>query len=761
MQAPTENSTNQTPKEFAFLRGTISRFTYRNPENGFSVVRIEPEQDLVELTGDKVTLVGVLPATINTGSTIIARGKWKVHPKFGKQFDAKSITESVPTGAQAIEKYLASGAIKGFGPVLAKRVVEAFGDKALKILDEDPDRLQEISGVGSKKLVELKEAWAKKANQREVYLFFQKYDISPSLAERLFKVYGLKTIEIVSANPYILVKEVWGIGFHTADKIALSLGIEPNAHQRVVAALSYSVLSGSNDGHTFLPKEKLLELTCRLIGVEDVELLTQCLSQALLEGELIEVENSIYLPSLYKAETDLATNLSSRLHSSSSPEREITTSTLDDTLVNSFDIQTATGLKVIHLSEEQKRAVHLASDKLITLITGGPGCGKTTVVKAISSLFKRAGLEFALAAPTGRAAQRLGEVCSMEASTIHRLLKYDPMSKSFVHNQNNQLEVDALILDECSMVDIQLADSVFKALPPRARVVLVGDADQLPSVGPGLVFSDLLNLEASPKIILTQLFRRDDESSINEVAHAINHAEVPTIPEPDGVTNSDSYFLKASNPEEASQLIEKLVSEQIPKRFGKELGLSSSDIMVLSPMNKGELGISNLNKKLQEKLIPEEEKKRRVLCGHLEFHMGDRVVQRVNNYNLDANGVFNGDQGTVIGIDPTEGEMTVKLWDGREIVYSSDIMYQLDLAYALTIHRSQGSEVPVIVLAMHDSHNIMLERQLFYTAVTRAKKLLIIVGTRRAIAIATKRVRSKKRFSNLQTFISEKLNTLL
>jgi exodeoxyribonuclease V alpha subunit len=407
------------------------------------------------------------------------------------------------------------------------------------------------------------------------------------------------------------------------------------------------------------------------------------------------------------------------------------------------------GSKMLELSEEQKQALTFVANNTITVITGGPGCGKTTVVKAVSKMLREAGLKVGLAAPTGRAAQRLGEVCGLESSTIHRLLKFDPMRGSFVHNKKDLLDYEALILDECSMIDISLAARALEALDGRARLVLVGDADQLPSVGPGRFLGDLLEVPEIPRVRLNQLFRRTEESSINHIAHSINSSEVPRIPEPDGKTKSDSYFLRAPTPEDAVSLIEKLVSDQIPRKFADSFNIGPKDIMVLSPMNKGNLGVITLNQRLQEKFIPEERRNSKVRCGALTFYLGDRVIQRVNNYNIDPAGVFNGDQGEIIAIDAEAQIVTVRLWDGREVEYSSKELLELDLAYALTIHRSQGSEVPVVVLALHDTHNFMLERQLLYTAVTRAKKLLIVVGSKRALNIAIKRVRSTKRHTNL------------
>lgn len=724
-----------------FLRGTVRRITFRNVETGFGVVRVEPEH----LSGVLETIVGIVPVTIAPGMTFIARGEWQVHGKFGRQFRAASFTETEPTSSDAILRYLSSGGVKGFGPVLAKRVVDAFGEETIAILDSNPERLRGVPGIGEKKLQEILASWQEKRASRDVMLFFQNYGIPFSLAQRIYKAYKDRAIELVRENPYILCEEVWGIGFQTADRIAQSLGVDPHSSQRITAGLQSALRAASDDGHCFLPREQLLIRTTKLLGLERAEEVERIVSEQLSEQSIVEREGKYYLPLLDDAEQTLASNIAARLRQRS--ERFIS----PEVIQLACDQEVVAGAaKVIRYSPQQKDAIRLAATEPLVVITGGPGCGKTTVVRAIARLFREAELRVRLAAPTGRAAQRLGEVCGMEASTIHRLLRFEPQTKTFIHDEYTPLACDAIIVDESSMIDLSLATSLFRAIPPEAHIVIVGDADQLPSVGPGTVLSDLLALKEISRVELTNLFRRATESSITAVAHSINRGDVPHIPQPGEGERTEAYFIPASDAAEVNSIVERLVVDQIPKKFG----IPSESITVLSPMNQGELGVIALNKRLQAKIVPSsaDTGAPSVRVGDLEFRLGDRVCQRTNNYQLTDTGVFNGDQGRIVGIDAEAQSVFVELFFRREIEpveYASDILHQLDLAYAISIHRSQGSEVSAIVLVLHDAHSIMLERQLIYTAVTRAKELLVIVGTKKALVLAVKKTRSRRRFSAL------------
>lgn len=724
------------------IKGSVLRITYRSDDTGFGVIRAEVESG----GGRETTVVGVFPSTLNSGTTFIARGEWRNHPKFGRQFNARSITETAPTGREAILRYLGSGVIKGFGPKLAERIVDHFGEDALAVLDNEPNRLLEVQGIGSKKLSEILAAWNEKKTLREVLLFFQNHGVSLALAQRIYRAYQERSIEVVKDNPYILSRDVWGIGFQTADKIAQAFGIEKNSLKRIIAGLAHALKRAADDGHCFLPREQLLAKTASLLEIADENTLSDGLKMSALQGETVDDNGSIYLPAILQAERELARTIEARI------ERPLPSVTIGEGLIMetirggvTTEDPAGGGVRVVHLSQQQQETLRQAATRTLTVITGGPGCGKTTVVRAIARLFRRAGLQIRLAAPTGRAAQRLAEVCEMKASTIHRLLKYDPANRSFLHDDRTPLPIDAIIVDESSMIDILLAASLFRAIPVTARIVVVGDADQLPSVGPGLFLSDLLQVENIPRVRLTQLFRRSAESTINGIAHDINAGIVPNIPEPDGRIKADAYFLPVREQTEAAELVERLVVDQIPRKFG----FSGSQITVLTPMNQGEIGTIALNQRLQQRLLPGNSGLPSVKTALIEFRLGDRVCQRVNNYSLHPNGVFNGDQGEVIGIDAEARKVIVKLWDGREVEYPSEDLHQLDLAYALTIHRSQGSEVPVVVLLLHESHNILLERQLVYTAVTRAKRLLIVVGTKKALHMSVKRSRSRRRYTAL------------
>lgn len=766
-QIPDDNTKESQPKrshrngstngftQSVFIKGCIDKVSYRNADGTFGVIRIALSSDSespFDSDNTHATIVGPVADSLDVGCSIIARGEWSVHHKYGKRFKAWSIVETPPTTENTIIAYLSSGIVKGFGPVLAERVVKAFGTDTLRVLDEEIDRLKEVSGIGKKKLKEIRASWKEKKALREVMLFFQTYNIPMGLINRIYSAYGERSIEKVKTNPYMLAKDLWGVGFLTADRIAIALGVEPNSPFRIRAAVEYSLKRATDDGHCFLPSEKLIAKVESLIQLSCTPEIAQAIEASAKDAEIVKENENVYLPHLHRAECQLAGLIAERIKDSNQQAE------LNSDLIESFILKrTVVGegqlQKAIRLSEQQQQAVRLAATKPLVIVTGGPGCGKTTVVRTIFSLFRAASLTVKLAAPTGRAAQRLAEVCSSEASTIHRLLKFDPTTRTFIHDEHDKMPLDAIIVDESSMIDLMLAASLFKALPLKTKVIIVGDADQLPSVGPGRFLADILSVSKVPRVALTTLFRRAEESAITHIAHQINSSLIPHIPEPDGVTKTDAYFLPCADPLEAASLVERLVVEQIPKKFG----FKNDQITVLSPMNNGELGIVNLNKRLQGKIVPIYGDAPHVSVGNLDFRLGDRVIQRSNNYNIIDGGVFNGDQGSIIGIDTVKESLIVKLWDGREVEYTSSAINQLDLAYAITIHRAQGAEIPAVVLVLHDSHNILLERQLVYTGITRAKKLLVIVGTKHALSLAVKRTRSSKRHTALISRITEEL----
>lgn len=737
------SSTNTFPSSEVLIRGTVTRITFFKDDTGFTVLRAEVEGEAGE-----TTLVGELASQTQVAVPFIARGKWISHAKFGKQFRFFSFTEAPPTEAEGLIRYLSSGLIKGFGPVLAQRVVETFGEATLQILDDTPERLLEVPGVGQKKYAEIVTAWQEKRDIRDVLLFFQQYGISVALAQRIYQSYGRRAVEIVSHNPYLLAREMWGVGFRTADRIAQALGLAADAPERIVAGVLHCIRSAADEGHCYLTTEELLKRAKKLLEIEQTDLIESALPEISLRGEIVVEDVRIYTPEVHLSEMTLAKLISQQMFAH--PEPSIPAELVQECREEQYQAQDGSS-RLIRLSPDQQQALSLAAEHQLVVITGGPGCGKTTVLRAVSRMFRKAGLRVKLAAPTGRAAQRMSEVCSMEASTIHRLLRFDPSSREFVHSREDPLPLDVLIVDESSMIDLPLAHALFSAIPESARLIVVGDADQLPSVGPGRILADMLEVSSIPRVRLSQLFRREEESRITQIAHTINKSLIPKIPTPDGVTQSDAYFLAADSIGATADLVERVVVEQIPKKFG----LRSQEIMVLTPMNQGEIGVIALNKRLQQRLVPPQPGLPHIEVGNNVFRLGDRVIQRVNNYQLHTAGVYNGDQGEIIGIDAEARLAYVRLWDGREIEYPSETLSQLDLAYALTIHRSQGTEVPAVVLVLHETHSIMLERQLVYTAVTRAKRLLLVIGTQLALTRAVQRNRSSTRNTSLVHRVEE------
>ncbi len=719
------------------LKATVQKVTYRDMTSGFTILRVQTEED------SETTVLGTMSNTIDNGANIIARGKWNTHPKFGKQFKAFNITEVEPTTEEAIARYLSASGVKGMGEVLAKRIVDKFGDNTLQIIDNDPEKLLEVSGIGQNKLEQIIDTIKEKREHREAYLFFINNGITANLAHKICNTFGSKAVEVVKENPYILVRSVWRIGFATADKIALSIGLSRDSPERLKAGVIHAVRESCEFGNCYLLEEDCLNKAMELLKVDDYQAITLALHAASLSNDVVIENEKVYTTSLFEAEQKLAKNISARLiNKELKPE-------IAQHLIDTISLEPVSGFS--KLSEQQKEAIQIAADNHVSIITGGPGCGKTTVLKAIAKLFKKSGLKLKLTAPTGRAAQRLSEVCDHEASTIHRLLKYEPNSKSFIHGPYDLLEIDAIIIDESSMIDLQLASSLFLAIPSHTRILIVGDSDQLPSVGPGTVLSDLIAVKEISQIKLNQIFRREEESLINHIALKVNNSEVPKIPLLSRPLDKEAYFLEAEDTKDGANKIEKLVSQFIPSNYP----YTHKDISVITPMNQGELGVIALNQKLQSKLVPKMEGTPWIKVNNLEFRLGDKICQRVNNYNIDKNGVFNGEQGEIIGIDTTGKKITAKMWDGRLITYPSNTLHQIDLAYATSIHRSQGSEIPVVVMALHDSHYVMLEKQLIYTGITRAKKLLIIVGTKRALDIACKTSKSRKRNSDLDLRIKD------
>lgn len=710
------------------IKGKVTRVTFRNEQSGYSVFQIKVAESEIP-----ITVTGYI-GKIQPEYEVTARGSYATHPRFGRQFAARSLSASMPSTEAGIERYLASGYIKGIGPDLAKRIVEHLGERALDIIKENPRILTDIPGIGARKAEALVAAFSNQSVLQQILQFLVEHGVSPAFAEKIHKRYGDRTIDIVQRNPYRLARDIRGIGFKTADAIATAgLGIPLNHPDRLRAGLSFTLEKSAEEGHCFLPEAELLDKACQLLQVATRDDFIPLLSDAHRERELIREPRGYYLPAAWDAEQKIVQFVSSH-------KRQATISASDPLAMEQTIAATQASMGLT-LSLEQKEAIRLAGTQRLLVITGGPGCGKTTTIRAIATLFQQSGKRLMMAAPTGRAAQRMSQICDTPAMTIHRLLRYNPITGEFIHNEDEPLPADAVIVDECSMLDIYLAASLFAAIPPRCTLILVGDKDQLPSVGPGKVFGDIIDSGAADVVRLTKLYRRSAESTINDIAISINAGITPTIPAPDQHQNADACFISRSNPDEAMAVIRDYVSQELPNRRKIDL----ADIMVLTPSNKGPLGTIALNEALQYSLNPPRPGVPELRVGTTTFRVGDRVCQRSNNYQIDSQGVFNGDLGMITEIHPATKSLAVVLWDGRRIEYKTADIQQLGLAYALTVHRSQGSEIPCVVLALHDSHYMLLERQLLYTAVTRAKQSLIIVGSRRALHLAVSRISSRRR----------------
>lgn len=719
------------------VRGIIKRVTYRNAENGYTVLQLN-----VADAREQLTVVGN-HLDPKVGAHLVVRGQYREHPKFGRQFHATTITDTAPTSSSGLETYLGSGLIKGIGPKTAKRIIDEFGPEALEVIHRDPERLAKIPGIGKHKAIMVSQAFAEQSDVREVTRFLVEHNISSGLAARIYEKYKNRAVEVLSRDPYILARDMRGVGFSTADAIAMKLGLDPQSPQRLKAGLYYTLEKAADEGHCYLPLQMLTERAHVLLGCSEPLDLEPSLTALLEEDYILQLEEKVFLKHLNRAEDFVAEFIAARCGETEAPVVAAT-----DTRLFLESAQRELG---IEFSAEQLHAVELATRHKFMIITGGPGCGKTTVTRALVSVFKHAGKIISLAAPTGRAAQRMSQVCGMPASTIHRLLRYDPSRGGFLHGINDPLIADIVIVDEASMIDIVLAKDLFSAIPRHATVILVGDKDQLPSVGPGRVFGDLVSLREVKTVALSKLFRRAEESTINTIALMINSGATPDIPEPDGVTKADGYFLPRKDATEAAATIEKLVADQIPRKFG----IPPHEITVLTPSNRGPLGTIALNQALQQRLNPSGsiDLEQELHHNGTDFRVGDRVCQRVNNYQIDPFGVFNGDSGTVHSVSKSERALVVEMWDGRLVKYDTRDIGQLSHAYAITVHRSQGSEIPCVVLAIHESHFTLLERQLMYTAVTRAKKLLIVVGSKKALMLAAKRTNSRRRL----TFLADRI----
>lgn len=722
------------------LRGVVERITYQNPENGYTVLKCA-----VKNYNDLVTVIGNL-LDVNVGSVLLIDGNWKVDSKYGRQFVAESWEETLPATVFGIEKYLGSGLIKGVGPKFAKRIVGLFGTDTMDVIECDISRLKEVEGIGEKRIRQIHESWERQKEIKNVMLFLQDHGVSTSFAAKIYRQYGNDSIAKVKENPFRLADDIWGIGFKTADSIAEKLGIGKEAFVRLRSGIMYTLSSLADEGHVYAYKGQLIKRATELLEAEESSIV-MTLDQMLADKDVIsepvseEKGDAIYLPPFYYAEVGVAARIrkllqnpaQDRLWTSLMEARKRTGNT--DLSIDVKKIEAKIGMEY---DEIQADAIRQAAVSKVMILTGGPGTGKTTTTKGIISAYQSFGLKILLAAPTGRAAKRMTETTGLEAKTIHRLLECKP-PEGYQKNEENPLEGDVLIVDECSMIDLVLMNSLLKAIPAGMRVVLVGDIDQLPSVGAGNVLRDLIDSGVVPVIRLTRIFRQAQTSRIIMNAHRINEGQMPDL---SNGKETDFFFTTKEDPEEAVREIVSLVQHKLSRYYHTP----SSQIQVLTPMQKGVVGATNLNLALQEALNPQGDGLRR--SGFI-FRRDDKVMQIRNNYDKE---VFNGDIGIIESVDLQNRTLKVN-FDQHVVEYESSELDELVHAYATTIHKAQGSEYPIVVMPVLMNHYVMLQRNLIYTGITRAKKILVMVGTRKALACAVRNVTVDRR----NTLLKERL----
>ena len=710
------------------LEGTVERVTYHNAENGFSVIQVK-----VRGRRDPVTVVGYLAAAI-AGEFVEATGGWVIDKQHGQQFRAESIRTTHPATPEGMERYLGSGLIKGIGPVFAGKLVRTFGEQVFDVIADQPDRLIEIPGVGSTRQERITRSWHEQRVVREIMVFLQGHGVGTARAVRIHRTYGDDAIGIVKENPYRLAHDIRGIGFKTADELAGRLGVDKNSPLRARAGVAYVLLQLTNEGHCAFPQDGLVEKSIELLGIEE-PVVRAAIDHEIGHGRLVRDrigdDNCIYLANLYRAETQLATRIQ-RLQQGQHPLPRID---IEKALTW---VEQQVGLS---LAPAQRDAVALAASHKVLVITGGPGVGKTTIVNSILKILTAKRLNCLLCAPTGRAAKRMTETTGCDAKTIHRLLEFDPSGHAFKRNAGNPLETDVVLADEVSMMDLPLAFSLIDAVPPNAALIMVGDVDQLPSVGPGSVLKDLIDSAVVPTVRLTKIFRQASASRIVHAAHQVNGGRIPDLRPPE--QDSDFYFVKAEDSEAAADMVVQIVSERIPQRFGLN---AIADVQVLTPMHRGVLGARNLNQVLQAHLNPPKHGAPEVERFGYTYRAGDKLLQTQNDYDK---GVFNGDLGIVRRVNLAESEMSVD-FEGRIVTYDFGELDEVMPAYAMSIHKSQGSEFPALVIPVHTQHYMMLQRNLLYTGITRGKRLVVLVGTPRAVAIAVNRADATQRCSALR-----------
>ena len=723
------------------LEGMVEDIIFRNESNSYTVATLDT-------TDGKATIVGYIPF-INIGETLRAEGEWIYHPNYGEQLEISNVSIVVPSTLNGIEKYLSSGLIPYIGPKTAKRIVERFGLDALDIIQCNPERLKEIEGIGDKKLEKIVEAFREQGELRDIMVFLQQYGITPNYGIRIYKKYGKDTINIIMENPYRLSEDIFGIGFKTADKIAQNMGISRESPYRIEGGIRFIINKYAGNGHSYVPREELIQSTSELLGVESV-LIEESIRDLAVKG-IIHILNIAEKILIYYTPFHIAENNVSR------KVVELSRVELDSFEIDiDKAIQTIEGEDGIKFANKQREAIKESIENGVVVITGGPGTGKTTTINAIIKIFENQGLTVKLAAPTGRAAKRMTETTGREAKTIHRLLEYSFMEEemAFGLDEDNPLETDLLIIDEASMIDILLMNNLLKALVPGTRLILVGDVDQLPSVGAGNVLNDIIKSEVVKVVKLDEIFRQAEESMIVVNAHRINKGQFPFLNE----KGKDFYFIRENNPTNIVNIVLSLCKDRLPNYYGID---SLRDIQVLTPMKKGDVGINALNKHLQNILNPKAYGKEEKIIGDELFRVGDKVMQIKNNYSTEweiikggtiqekGEGVFNGDFGFVMDINQDDRIMKILFDDEKEVEYNFNQLDELKLSYATTVHKSQGSEFPVVVMPIYWGPPMLLTRNLLYTAITRAKNLVVLVGEERYLRTMIGNNRITKRYSSL------------
>ena len=723
------------------VEGTVSAIIYQNEENGYTILRLDAREE-------ELTVVGSMPG-VSPGEYLTVRGRWVRHATYGIQFKAEAVERRLPQGLKEVYHYLASGAVKGVGKATARLLIEEFGEEALTVIEEQPEKLAKIRGISPKRARQISDAFRKQMGMRRLMEFLTAHQLPLELSMPLYRAYGDVALEVLRSNPYLLVGEDVGVDFSQADGLALSLGVGAEEPQRLEAGLIFELAHNLDNGHTFLPHRKLVEATGQLLDISG-ELLEERLESLTERGEVVQEavagQEGVYLPALHEAETFVAQRMGEM-----SREELLPPSGLDKLIAR---IQREQGLTY---APQQRQAVELAAGRQVMLLTGGPGTGKTTCLRGVLALFEAMGLETALAAPTGRAAKRLGELCGAEASTIHRLLEtgFDPHTGRlvFTHDAYDPLAADAVIVDETSMVDVTLMAALLNAMRADCRLVLVGDPDQLPSVGPGNLFSDLIRSKVVPTIRLTEIFRQAAQSAIVRNAHMVNHGELPDLRRNDG----DFFFLSRREGQTALDTIVDLCRRRLPER----MGIPADQIQVLSPTRRRGTGTRALNQALQQALNPPLEGKGERRFGDWVFRAGDRVMQVKNNYDIlwreeggltSGMGMFNGDIGVIRSI---EGDAITVDFDGKMVEYAPDMLGELEPAFAVTVHKAQGSEYRAVILAALDGAPMIMTRGVLYTAITRAKELFIVVGDHQAVAHMVANDRQTRRYSGLRARLAE------